>query len=136
VAEYRSCSAASPAIVVRCKQPAAFGVDTKRSKRVAAHPQQSYRPHVRTLADRRRAVAPREQTIERLLMITDLLEQGIRHVRGKAVDAHAAMGILDTDARELRRIHHWQRPQADDIDQMKDRGVGADAERQRQDRHA
>jgi hypothetical protein len=78
-------------------------------------------------------VAPCEQTIERLLMIADLLEQGKGHIRWKAVDAHAAVCILDADARELLRIRDRQRAQTDDIEEMKDRGVGADAERERQD---
>jgi len=46
--------------------------------------------------------------------------------------AHAG-GIDETDLRELGRMGHRQRAQADRVDHLEDGGVGADAERERQD---
>ena len=69
------------------------------------------------------------------MMIANLLPQRIRHL-GVEVGRYAeTVDAISADFNEALRIGDGKAPEADGIDQLKDRGVCANAEGQRQDRH-
>src|SRR5262249_29485791 len=133
VAQDRTGARAALPVVIRREQPATLGADSERPEAVAADPQQPHESPALAIAECSRTVGPREETVERLLSIAHLLEQRIGHVRRVTIDARIAVRILDPHARELSRIGDRQRAKANGVQQVKDRRIRADAERERKD---
>src|SRR5689334_16835905 len=66
-------------------------------------------------------------------MITDLLPNGSGQVTVVLVDAHAVIAAGDADCRQLLGICHRQITHADGVEQLKYRGVGANAQTESED---
>jgi hypothetical protein len=84
-------------------------------------------------ADRRRDESPAQHFGERFGAFLEILIDGIRvHPRSHVA---AVVRALLVELHELVRVRDGQLPQQQLIQQGEDRGIGADAECQRQDRH-
>src|SRR4051794_41032786 len=99
---------------------------------VAAHPQSLRRPRLAAGRQIEADAAPREDAREHLLPIANLLPQQIGEARappGELAGA-AADRLRDPDLDQLVGARDRQRADADRVEQLEDRGVGADAERE------
>ena len=72
---------------------------------------------------------------ERALVAANQLPERIRGLRVDAIVAAEGLRTVGPDFGELLRIGNRQAAQPDGVDQLKDRGVRPDAQRERQDRH-
>ena len=90
--------------------------------------------HLAAVREVERGAAPGGDVREALLLAADLLEDRVveRIVGGSAVAA-GAVHVDDADAGELPRPRDRQRSQPHRVDDLEDRGGGADAERERED---
>ena len=90
--------------------------------------------HLAAVREVERGAAPGGDVGESLLLAADLLEDRVveRIVGGGAVAA-GAVHVDDADAGELPRPRDRQRSQPHRVDDLEDRGRGADAERERED---
>jgi hypothetical protein len=79
---------------------------------------------------------PREQVGERRLLRANLLPEWIGQRRSRAQKRAGTAAVVrrNPDFDDFLRAMQRQRAQPDDVKQLEDRGVGADAERQRQQR--
>jgi hypothetical protein len=121
-------------VVARLQQAAPRGHDTERVERVAAHPRAAHQvPRVALAHLHVEPRRPGEDAREGLLVVSDLLPERIRERIPPAVDAEAAVapGNLDRDQRPGRLDRQGSQPHC--IEELENRRVGADAERQRQD---
>jgi hypothetical protein len=111
-------------------------LDAERAEESAAD--ENPRREARLLAvgaDARVARAPREDARECLLMPADLFPDpvggaGVPHGRVAA----RALEVFNAQFRQIVRCRDRQRPPGDGLEQLKERRVGADAERKRQQR--
>ena len=90
--------------------------------------------HLAAVREVERGAAPGGDVREALLLAADLREDGVveRIVGGGAVAA-GAVHVGDADAGEFPRPRDRQRSQPHGVDDLEDRGRGADAERERED---
>jgi hypothetical protein len=111
--------------------------DAEPVEEVAGHPEPL---RIARLAAGRQVeadVAPGEHARERLLPFADQFPEGVGEVGTAAGElaGAAVLRLLDPDLGQLRRIAHRERAQAHRVEELEDGRVGADAEREREDRH-
>ena len=135
VAHHCRFRSASPAVVVGPSSRPRIGGDAEHLEEIAAHPQAAGPARVDAAPDHEPGVAPREHPGERLLVAGDQLPERIGGFRVDAFVAAVGLRTVGTDFREVLSIVNRQEPQPDGVEQLKDGGVRADAERERQDRH-
>ena len=111
--------------------------DAEHSEEVAAHQQR--RRESRLVIDAGQADAaraPGEHAGERFLPTVNLFPDRIRRARAPDAEIAArALHVGDTDLGQLVRRLDRKRPQAHGVEQLEERTVGPDPERQRQHRH-
>src|SRR5205823_795807 len=135
VAHHRTRRAAAP-IVLGGEEAPRFGADAERREVVAAHPQPARQPQLAAVREVEAGRSPGEDAGEALLTIADLLPQGTREIGAASTEiAGAAVGRSgDAHLGELARARHRQRAQAHGVQELEDRRVRADAERERENR--
>src|SRR5205814_2619662 len=99
-------------------------------------PEALRRPRLAARREIEAGAAPGEDVREDLLAIAHLLPQRVGEARRAARELSGAPADRrrDADLDELLGALHRQRADADGVEQLEDRGVGADAEREREDR--
>ena len=136
VAEHHARRGAPLLVVGIGEETAEGGANAEQIEEAAAHPQ-AVLGETRFAARReieRRAI-PREQVREGLLALAQLLPLRIRQIRvGPAELPRRADAPGHAHDRELPRMAHGQRAQPQGLDQLEDGGVGAGAEREREQR--
>ena len=126
--------AASTAIVAGSEQPSTRGNDAERAEEVAADPQAARPSRFRAAPDDELGVAPREHRRERALVRANQFPQGSGRFRVDAVVAAERLRPIGPDLGQLLRTRDGEAAQLDGVDEVKDRGVRADAERERENR--
>ena len=126
--------AASTAIVAGSEQASTRGNDAERTEEVAADPQAAGPSRFRAPPDDELGVAPREQRRERALVRANQLPQGSGRFRVDAVVGAERLRPIGPDLGQLLRMRDGEAAQLDGVDEVKDRGVRADAERERENR--
>ena len=125
----------APAHVVRLGEHAAGrGPDAEHAEEAPADPQavfgEARLPRRREIE---RRVSPRQHAGERLLIRAHGLPQRIRDVRvPSGVVPRRPSTVRNLDDGQVPRLRNRQRPNAQRVDQLEDRGVGADAEGERE----
>ena len=121
--------AATRQVILRREQPANDGRHAERVEEVAADKEAIDRHRLAGYRQRALAatVAERQRAVEGLPVTADLIE-------GRVTEGgpRAAVAPVRQDHQALR-MGHRQRPQDEAVDEREDRGVRADAERERQD---
>src|SRR5258708_4868011 len=123
---------ASALILLRGGQAPGRRMDVQRAEVVSTH-KQTVRVLDRTSAGEIKArVTPSENTGENILMIPNLFPERIGERRSGFA---RALRIQSSQLHEFLRLLHGKHPEHHRVDQAEDRGVGADSERQRKNRH-
>src|SRR5262249_41817132 len=123
---------AASALVVRQGEDAAQRrPDAQHVEKISAHPEGPSGSYLAALREVEPVCAPGEDTGKRLLPISDLLPDRISDRRIRAVEVSPRAGhIGDAYLGQLLRGFDRQRAQSHCVEQLKDRRVRPDAERQ------
>ena len=127
----RRCRAAAT-VVLRVQKTTDHRRDAEGVEEVAAHPEATREPRLPAGGQVEAVSAPHERVRECFLAVANLLPQRVGEIRPPAGElaGPAAWSLRDTDFDQLLRILHRQRAQTHGVEQLKDGGVGADAEGQ------
>ena len=122
-------------IVGRRQQAAAKRLDPEGVEEIAVHPQPACVPRFAAIGAVERRAAPRGESGKRLLAFANLLHQRIGHHRKPPAESArpSAVVLADPDVDKPCGIFDRKHAHPHRIEQLEDRGVRADAERQRQD---
>src|SRR5262245_5569689 len=136
VADDYAARPASPSVIGRSKDTSQNRRNAEDFEKIAAHPDASGRADLPALGEIERVFTPGEGARKRLLVIADVfpLWIGDRGVRTRKA-ARSAICVGDFHFGELIRTRYGKRPQSYGVEQLKDRRIGADAERERNHRH-
>src|SRR5215208_2195916 len=129
-------SGATSLVIGGCEEAREFGPHTEYVEKVSAYPKPFGPTHFSTLGQVEIASAPRENTGEPFLSISNLLPNriGDRRVERLSTTTDCVhIGELDVD--ELLCVTHRQSLETHRVDELEDCSVSTDAERQRQHRH-
>ncbi len=129
--------ARAPIVVGGGQQAPGRRLHAEGGEEVAAHPEAAREPRLATLGQIEPRGAPREQVRERLLVGADLLPLRVGEPRMVVdeVTGSAPLGQADANLHEAVGILHRERAQPHGVHRLEDRGVGADAQREREERH-
>ena len=135
VTDHRRRRLTTAPVIVCCEHASNERRHFERREKVAARPQAERvaRFPAGGEVERRRAIGKRVR--KHLLVVANLFPQRIRQHRpaSEKPSGPAPWRVGDTNFYELLRIFHRQRTQPHRVEQLKDRSVGAGAERQRED---
>src|SRR5579864_7197263 len=121
----------SARVIGGSEQAAGDRLDTQHAKKIAAHPQATSVARFAAGGQVEPGATPGKNAGESLLMIADLFPERVGQVRVAAGEVSLGpMAVGDPDHGEFLRILDRQGAQANGVDQLKDGGVSADAERE------
>src|SRR5712664_3672401 len=135
MADNQTRSGAAP-LIVRChEQATARWLYPQGSEEVATNVKQPGRPHLPARSEVTIVCPPGEDAGKGLLSLSDLLPNQIGDCRPLAKPTPYALRVRHSNFGQFLRSFDRQRAQSHRVDQLKNRSVRADAERERKNRH-